>query len=179
MMVVDSEDLRALVAYLSVVLFFTTRPSEDEDFWFLGTKVPADSKPGVAVSPILIHSTLHRYGKALSKPWLCSYSLGKAVPPCSTRRSFGPFLLVAFLFFSLARPSCPTHDPRSPRPRPRLFAGESQNKPARLEFGLLNAVWLGAAHKRRLPGAWAVRARATSWCVGGGYQISWTGTTAT
>ena len=103
MMVVDSEDLRALVAYLSVVLFFTTRPSEDEDFWFLGTKVPADSNPGVAVSPILIHSTLHRYGKALSKPWFCSYSLGKAVPPCSTRRSFGPFLLVAFLFFSLWR----------------------------------------------------------------------------
>ena len=91
MMVVDSEDLRALVAYLSVVLFFTTRPSEDEDFWFLGTKVPADSKPGVAVSPILIHSTLHRYGKALLKPWFCSYSLGKAVLPCSTRRSLALF----------------------------------------------------------------------------------------
>lgn len=90
-MVVDSEDLRALVAYLSVVLFFTTRPSEDEDFWFLGTKVPADSKPGVAVSPILIHSTLHRYGKALLKPWFCSYSLGKAVLPCSTRRSLALF----------------------------------------------------------------------------------------
>ena len=87
MMVVDSEDLRALVAYLSVVLFVTTRPSEGENFWVLGTKVPADSKPGVAVSPLMIHSTLHRYGKALSKPWLCSYSLGKAVPPCSTRRS--------------------------------------------------------------------------------------------
>ena len=91
MMVVDSEDLRALVAYLSVVLFFTTRPSEDEDFWFLGTKVPADSNPGVAVSPILIHSTLHRYGKALLKPWFCSYSLGKAVLPCSTRRSLALF----------------------------------------------------------------------------------------
>ena len=127
MMVVDSEDLRALVAYLSVVLFFTTRPSEDEDFWFLGTKVPADSKPGVAVSPILIHSTLHWYGKAILKPWFCSYSLGKAVLPCSTRRS-----LALFSFWPCSSLLPHAHDPRPQKPRARPSigcVGKSNRKP--------------------------------------------------
>ena len=127
MMVVDSEDLRALVAYLSVVLFFTTRPSEDEDFWFLGTKVPADSKPGVAVSPILIHSTLHRYGKALLKPWFCSYSLGKAVLPCSTRRSLALF---SFCPCSSLLPPRTTPGQKKPRARPSIgCVGKSNRKP--------------------------------------------------